>query len=92
MSADRQQVPGLDPFGLFGATFDYMRDAAQRSVLFFDVMRQRGEQYREHLAETVPNVLDYKAELVLDGRTFKGPVNYLLVRIIPPAGVEIDPA
>jgi len=92
MSADRQHVPGLDPFGLFGATFDYMRDAAQRSVLFFDVMRQRGEQYREHLAETVPNVLDYKAELVLDGRTFKGPVNYLLVRIIPPAGVEIDPA
>jgi Protein of unknown function (DUF3141) len=92
MSADRQQVPGLDPFGLFGATFDYMRDAAQRSVLFFDVMRQRGDQYREHLAETVPNVLDYKAELVLDGRTFKRPVNYLLVRIIPPAGVEIDPA
>jgi Protein of unknown function (DUF3141) len=91
MSADRQHVPGLDPFGLFGATFDYMRDAAQRSVLFFDVMRQRGDQYREHLAETVPNVLDYKAEPVLDGRTFKRPVNYVLVRIIPPAGVEIDP-
>ena len=91
MSADRQQVSGLDPFGLFSAGFDYMRDAAQRSVLFFDVMRQRGEQYREHLAETVPNVLDYKAEPVLDGRTFKRPVNYILARIIPPAGVEIDP-
>jgi hypothetical protein len=25
--------------------------------LFWDVMRQRGNQYREHLAETVPHVL-----------------------------------
>ena len=64
---------------------------AQRSVLFLDVMRQRGNQYRDHLAETVPHVLDYKAELVMDGRTLKRPVNYLLVRIVPPAGVDIDP-
>jgi pimeloyl-ACP methyl ester carboxylesterase len=90
MSADHQ-VSGLDPFGPFGAAFEYWTDAAQRSVLFFDVMRQRGTQYREHLAETVPHVLDYKAELVIDGRTLKRPVNYLLVRIIPPGGVEIDP-
>ncbi|MGB8604060.1 MAG: DUF3141 domain-containing protein, partial [Bradyrhizobium sp.] len=68
-----------------------MTDAAQRSVLFLDVMRQRGNQYRDHLAETVPHVLDYAAELVMDGRTFKRPVNYLLVRIVPPKGVEIDP-
>jgi pimeloyl-ACP methyl ester carboxylesterase len=68
-----------------------MTDAAQRSVLFLDVMRQRSDQYREHLEETVPNVLDYKAELVMDGRTLARPVNYLLVRIVPPAGVEIDP-
>jgi pimeloyl-ACP methyl ester carboxylesterase len=53
-------------------------------------MRQRGNQYREHLAETVPHVLDYSAELVIDGRTLKRPVNYLLVRIVPPKGVEID--
>jgi pimeloyl-ACP methyl ester carboxylesterase len=91
MSSDKQQVSALNPFGLFGAAFEYWTDAAQRSVLFFDVMRQRGTQYREHLAETVPHVLDYKAELVMDGRTLKRPVNYLLVRIIPPAGIEIDP-
>ena len=66
-------------------------DAAQRSILFWDVMRQRGNQYREHLAETVPHVLDYQAELVMDGRRLARPVNYCLVRIIPPAGVEIDP-
>ncbi len=27
----------------------------------------------------------------MDGRTLKRPVNYLLVRIVPPEGVEIDP-
>ena len=70
---------------------EYMIDAAQRNVLFWDVMRQRGNQYREHLAETVPHVLDYKAELVVDGRTLDRPVNYLLVRVTPPAGVEINP-
>ena len=67
-----------------------MTDAAQRSVLFWDVMRQRSDQYREHLAETIPHFLDYKAELVMNGRTLERPVNYLLVRITPSAGVEID--
>ena len=79
------------PFGVFAPAMEYMVDAAQRSVLFWDVMRQRGNQYREHLAETAPHVLDYEVELVIDGRTLDRPVNYCLVRIVPPAGVEIDP-
>ena len=54
-------------------------------------MRQRGNQYREHWPRRVPHVLDYEAELVMDGRTLQRPVNYLLVRIVPPKGVEIDP-
>src|SRR6516225_8983069 len=80
------------PLGVFGPAMEYMVDAAQRSVLFWDVMRQRGNQYREHLAETVPHVLDYEVELVLDGRTLERPVNYGLVRVVPPPGVELDPA
>jgi Protein of unknown function (DUF3141) len=94
MTAERQTTPAnkqMAPmFGLWGAAAQYMIDAAQRSVLFFDVMRQRGNQYREHLAETAPNVLDYKVELIIDGRTLARPVNYALVRVVPPAGVEID--
>jgi pimeloyl-ACP methyl ester carboxylesterase len=70
---------------------DYLVDAAQRSILFLDVMRCRGNQYRDHLAETVPNVLNYEAELIIDGRTLADPVNYCLVRIIPPSGSAIDP-
>jgi pimeloyl-ACP methyl ester carboxylesterase len=79
------------PLGAFGPAMEYMVDAAQRSVLFWNVMRQRGNQYREHLAETAPNVLDYDVELVLDGRTLDRPVNYGLVKVVPPSGIELDP-
>jgi hypothetical protein len=80
----------LPTLGFVGPAVEYMLDAAQRSVLFWDVMRQRGNAYLEHLAEPVPHVLDYEVELVADGRTFERPVNYGLVRIVPPQGVELD--
>lgn len=70
---------------------EYAIDAWQRSVLFLDVMRERGDQYLEHIEQPAPNVLQYEAELVCDGRTLPCPVNYLLTRIVP-KGVEIDPA
>ena len=76
---------------MFTPVMNYMIDAAQRGVLFCDVMRQRGNQYRERLAETVPHVLDYEVELVVDGRTLDRPVNYALARVTPPAGIEFDP-
>jgi pimeloyl-ACP methyl ester carboxylesterase len=87
----KQAQVSSDVFGLFGAATDYAIDAAQRTVLFWDVMRQRGNQYREHLAETTPHVLSYEAELIIDGRTLNRPVNYALVRIVPPKGVTTDP-
>ena len=92
MSDDKQlQVPGNVLADFVTPALEYMVDALQRSVLFADVMRRRGNQYLEHLAEKVPHVLHYAAELVLDGRTFERPVNYALARIIPPKSVEIDP-
>jgi pimeloyl-ACP methyl ester carboxylesterase len=72
-----------------GPAIDYMVDAAQRAVLFVDVMRRRGNQYREHTAQKAPHVLDYRVELVLDGRTLERPVNYGLTRVVSPGGVEI---
>ena len=77
-------------FNWLTAGAEYAVDAAQRSILFWDVMRQRGNQYREHIAETAPHVLDFKAELVVDGRLLERPVNYCLTRIVPSAGIEID--
>ena len=77
--------------GPLAPAVEYMVDAAQRSILYWDVMRQRGNQYRAHLAETVPHVLEFGFELVVDGRELERPVNYGLVRIIPPKGVVVDP-
>src|SRR5215813_2187709 len=68
----------------------YWVDAAQRGVLFWDTMRQRGNEYRAHMAEAAPHVLDFKAELIVDGRQLDRPVNYCLARIVPPAGIEVD--
>src|SRR6516162_7005949 len=90
MSDSKARFSNNSPFVFFNPAIEYMVDAGQRSVLFWDVMRQRGQQYQEHLAEAVPNVLNYKAELVVDGRTLPRPVNYALVRIIPPTGVEVN--
>src|SRR3984893_32959 len=90
MSVDQTTISGDALPGLFASAFEYLVDTGQRSVLFLDVMRQRGGQYREHLAETAPHVLDYEVELILDGRTLQRPVNYALVSVAPPSGVEID--
>ena len=75
-----------------GPAHEYLLDAWQRSVLFLDVLRQRGNIYREQQAKAAPNVLEFEAELVLDGRKLPRPVNYCLVSIKPPEGVKIDPA
>src|SRR3569833_183707 len=90
MANDKPQLGSGVLHNFLGAALEYMVDAGQRSILFMDVMRQRGNQFREHLTETIPHVLDYAVELVIDGRMLKRPVNYLLVRIIPPNGVKID--
>ena len=69
----------------------YGDDAAQRAILFWDVMRQRGNQFLKDSADPAPQVLSYEAEVVIDGRTFERPVNYRLLRIVPPEGVQVDP-
>ncbi|OCP16155.1 DUF3141 domain-containing protein [Ensifer sp. LC163] len=76
----------------FADAYAFSVDAWQRSILFLDVMRERGAQYEEHRTQTAPNVLEFGAELIRDGRTLTKPVNYALVRIVPPDGVVIDPS
>src|SRR5271166_3031762 len=72
-------------------TFDeYVRDFWQRSVLLLDILRQRGNQREEMLAHAVASVLIYDSELVMRGDGLPHPVNYSLLRIIPPEGAEID--
>jgi hypothetical protein len=89
MANETAMLPGGPMSGLVASAVEYMLDAGQRSVLFLDILRRRGDQYREHIAQTAPHVLQYTAELVIDGRKLDEPVNYALVRIIPPEDVEI---
>src|SRR5258705_11478189 len=90
MSMNNITLPGGPMAGVVASAVEHRMDAGQRSVLFLDVLRRRGDQYREHVAQTAPHVLQYAAELIIDGRKLDEPVNYALVRIIPPKGVEID--
>jgi len=85
-------IPTIPTIPTFADAYSYSLDAWQRSVLFLDVMRQRGAQYEEHRTQTAPNVLEFEAQLVRDGRTLARPVNYALVSIVPPDGVAIDPS
>ena len=61
---------------------DYWIDAAQRAVLVTDILRKRGNIYREHAKNGQPPVLVFDHEMILDGRNLERPVNYALVRII----------
>jgi len=71
--------------------YQYSVDFAQRSVLFWDTLRQRGNQFTEREQAGLPPVLHFDYETVLDARRFDRPVNYALVRIVPPEGVTVDP-
>jgi pimeloyl-ACP methyl ester carboxylesterase len=82
----------IGPFPGGNDLLDYWVDAWQRSILLLDVLRQRGNNCVEHNARKAPHVLSFEAELVLDGRSLPRPVNYGLVRIIPPKGTAIDPS
>jgi Protein of unknown function (DUF3141) len=68
-----QRIPG------FSDVFDYAVDAAQRSVLFWDTLRERGNEYRRHNAAGNPPLLKSGYELLLDGRTLEPPCNDALL-------------
>ena len=61
---------------------EYWIDAAQRMVLFMDVLRKRGNIYLDHLRDGQPPVLVFDYEIVMDGRELERPVNYALVHIL----------
>ncbi len=71
--------------------YNYAVDAGQRSIVFWDTIRQRGNNFVEATREGLAPVLHFAYETVVDGRTLAQPVNYALVRIVPPEGVTVDP-
>ncbi|HSQ09773.1 MAG TPA: DUF3141 domain-containing protein [Burkholderiaceae bacterium] len=81
----------LSAWEIWTSGAQYAVDFAQRSILMLDTLRQRGNNFVEHERQGLPPVLRFDYEIVMDGRSFKRPVNYALVRIVPPKGVTIDP-
>ena len=79
------------PLDAWSAWYGYASDVAQRSILFWDTLRLRGNNFVEHTRQGLPPVLHFDYETVVDGRKLARPVNYALVRIVPPEGVVVDP-
>lgn len=78
------------PLQMWTEGAQYAVDFAQRSVLFWDTLRQRGNNFLEHERKGLPPVLHFDYETVMDGRSLERPVNYALLRIVPPKGVRVD--
>ncbi|MEP9355275.1 DUF3141 domain-containing protein [Xanthobacter sp. KR7-65] len=86
-AAGRMQTPAE----AWRDSVSYAFDAAQRSLIFWDTLRQRGNNWIAHEKAGKPPLLAFDYEMVADARTFERPCNYALVRILPPDGVELDP-
>lgn len=79
------------PSTLASQAIEYGWDAFQRSVLYLDILQQRGNNYFDYNARRAPNVLHYSFELVVNGLELDHPVNYALVRMLPPDGMVSAP-
>jgi hypothetical protein len=82
-------LPPLD--GSMASWQAYLLDAWQRSVLFLDVLRQRGNEQEAITARPAATVLRFAHEPLMSGRSLPRPINYSLSRIIPPPHVALDP-
>ncbi len=60
---------------------EYQRDVFERTILFWDTLRQRANNMLEHERAGLPPLLDFKYETLLDARDFAAPANYALLRI-----------
>jgi pimeloyl-ACP methyl ester carboxylesterase len=95
-SARREHLAGpaafsMTPWDFFAQWAQYTTDFAQRWILFWDTLRKRGNNFIAHERAGKPPVLHFRYETLLDARTFDHPVNYALLRILPPEGVTVDP-
>jgi hypothetical protein len=60
---------------------EYFQDSYERTVLFWDTLRQRADNMLAHERAGKPPLLDFDYEVILDARRFEQSVNYALLRI-----------
>lgn len=68
----------------------YLVDALQRSVLFLDLLRQLGNQQTDIASQPMATALHFENEVPISGKLLPRPINYILSRIVPSPGIEID--
>ncbi|CAM3019998.1 MULTISPECIES: DUF3141 domain-containing protein [Legionella] len=78
------------PYQIWRDFFSYQTDYWQRSILFLDTLRDRANNMMEHEQQGLPPLLDFKYELVLDGKTLEPKTNYALVKILEIGDVCFD--
>ena len=61
--------------------FAYGRDLWERTILFWDALRQRADNMIAHERAGKPPLLNFDYEILLDARQFERPVNYALAAI-----------
>ncbi|MEX1297448.1 MAG: DUF3141 domain-containing protein [Desulfotignum sp.] len=71
--------------------WEYAVDTWQRTFLFQDVLRKRGNEFIEHRKQGSPPVLTFKYKIISDGRRFDRPANYALARVFSKSGKPHDP-
>jgi hypothetical protein len=71
----------VEQFSLMQDGYDYLYDASQRSILFMDTMRKRGNLYFQNIQDGKPPVLAFDYEIILTGEDMTPPVNFALARI-----------
>ena len=86
----RHGLPATSPQQWWSDWLGYGVDFAQRTALFWDTIRERGNNWLDHAAAGMPPLLHHDWEMLADARTFERPCNYALLRIVPPADVRID--
>jgi poly(3-hydroxyalkanoate) synthetase len=84
------QTAFSSPLALIEQAWEYWIDTTQRSTLFLDVMRERGNISIEHAKNGKPPLLAFESELLIDGRSLAKPCNYMLLRVLPLQGIQSD--
>lgn len=81
MNNSSQISSSMKPVNYPNSLLDYIVDAGQRSILYLDVLNQRGNNYLKHIQDGKPPVLTFDYEVIINGRTVTPPVNFSLARI-----------
>jgi hypothetical protein len=78
-SSDERSRSGARPVitpNFVREALDYQRDLFERTILFWDTLRQRAGNMIAHERAGKPPLLDFDYELLADARRFPHPANY----------------